>query len=161
MSQCYFAGIKGLIRLVRTLYESPQGAEPFNQKVLNEKIFIALSACPYYDCCGNDQIMKNQLKYINDVICNLKRPHPYKNVFFIIKDSLIDYGSLLEKDFSKFEAQHRFEKDTGEKNNPDNKAKIKVSRLLEKIKMTSNQMQTKRSKEYANRKIWRPSDSSL
>jgi hypothetical protein len=112
----YFRGLKGIIHRFKIAFLSTAASEPLNEEILAQKIFIALTTCPYYYCGGNKEpALIPTFAFIDGIIGNFRKPYPYEDIFLLIKNAIDTYGSLIERDFSLFQTEPRPEVD-GEEN---------------------------------------------
>ncbi|MBI5556052.1 MAG: hypothetical protein HY885_00280 [Deltaproteobacteria bacterium] len=112
----YFKGLKGIIRRFKIAFLSTEASESLNEEILAQKIFIALTTCPDYYCCGNKEPARiPAFAFIDGIIGNFRKPYPYEDIFLLTKNAIDAYGSLIERDFSVFQTEPRPEID-GEEN---------------------------------------------
>jgi hypothetical protein len=102
----YFKGLRGLFRRLKILCAMTSESPPLNEHVLAQKIFVALSTCPYYYCVGYED-ERRITDFIDTIIKEFGKPYPYEDLFLLIKNSITSYGALIENDFAQFTIPRR------------------------------------------------------
>ncbi len=128
----YFRGLRGIIRRIKLALSTTDSSQRLDEEILSQKIFIALSSCPYY-YCGNSEDEARLPAFIDGLISKFSKPYPYEDLYRLINEAITAYGSLMEKDFAQFKAEKR--QDPAEDNSPSppNSAEVLLGRLLNKI----------------------------
>ncbi|MBU0964886.1 MAG: hypothetical protein KKA54_00770 [Proteobacteria bacterium] len=133
----YFRGLWGIIRRLKLALSATDGSGSIDKDILSQKIFIALSSCPYY-YCGNSEDAARIPDFIDSLISKFRKPYPYDDLFRLIKDAITTYGSLIEKDFAQFKAEKRPDPAEDEGSlSPPLMPEILMGRLLSKIETGS------------------------
>lgn len=138
----YFRGLWGIIRRLKLALSPTDSSGTLNKEILCQKIFIALSSCPYY-YCGNSEDAARIPGFIDNLISKFRKPYPSEDVYRLIKVAITTYGSLIEKDFAQFKVEKRT--DPAEKDNAPslpNPAEVLLGRLLNKIEAGSAQLRS-------------------
>lgn len=133
----YFSGLRGIIRRFRLAFStSDVSGRPLDEEILTQKIFIALSSCPYYYCGDNEDAIRIA-GFIDSLISKFKKPYPHDDLHRLIKDAITTYGSLIEKDFAQCKAEKR--PDPAEEDSPflPDSPEVLLGRLLVKIEAGS------------------------
>ncbi|MEW6519431.1 MAG: hypothetical protein AB1461_08460 [Thermodesulfobacteriota bacterium] len=129
----YFRGLRGLIRRIKLALTAMDNRGRLDAAALSQKIFIALSSCPYY-YCGVNEYAARITAFIDGLISTFSKPYPYEELHRLIKEAIATYGSLIEKDFAQFKAERR--PDTaadGDTASPQQTPEVLLGRLLDKI----------------------------
>jgi len=132
----YFRGLRGIIRRFKLAFSTSDVSGPLDEEILTQKIFIALSSCPYYYCGDNEDVTRIP-GFIDSFISKFRKPYPYEDLYRLIKDAITTYGSLIEKDFAQFKAEKK--PDPAEEDSPPlpNTPEVLLGRLLVKIQAGS------------------------
>ncbi|MCB2182023.1 MAG: hypothetical protein KQH63_08350 [Desulfobulbaceae bacterium] len=137
----YFSGLKGLMRLLKLQLFAKAEPGSSHLKLLTEKIYIALSTCPYYYCSKETDTQK-MIKFIEKLVHHLKKPFPYEDFFLILKKSIALYGSMIEKDFISFQAERKPPcAENASKPHQLPSPKIQLGRLISKIEVHTQHLQ--------------------
>jgi hypothetical protein len=129
----YFKGLRGFLRRLKIVFSGAGELAPLNDKVLAQKIFVALSTCPYYYCVGYDD-ERRLAEFIDTIIKEFGKPYPYEELFAVIKNAISAYGARIERDFAQFTIPRRPGQKEEEPPPPDGKdEENQLGRLLARI----------------------------
>lgn len=101
----FFRGFKGFIHRIKSYFFASITAVPLNKETLTQKIFVALSSCPYYYCTGKTEENVKLPDFVDSLINQYRKPYPYDDLHKLIMKTITDYGSLIEKDFDQFKTE--------------------------------------------------------
>ncbi|MCK9297039.1 MAG: hypothetical protein M0P70_18385 [Desulfobulbaceae bacterium] len=128
----YFRGLRGIIRSIKLALSTTDSSQRLDKEILSQKIFIALSSCPYY-YCGNSEDAARLPAFIDGLISKFSKPYPYEDLYRLINEAITTYGCLMEKDFAQFKAEKRPDPAEDNSPSPPNSAEVLLGRLLNKI----------------------------
>lgn len=147
-SSLYFKGFKGFFRLLRLLFASTSDSGFLNEKTISRKIEQTLSACPYYYGSGDADI-KKVTDFIDNNINYYKKPYPYEDLLFLIKQAIFTYGSTIEKDLFLHKVANQGEAEPAENEAVCGQAaqNITLGRLIAKIEARSQHIRSLQQKQ--------------
>lgn len=132
-SRDYFKGLRGLLRRLKIVFAAAGELSRLNDQMLAQKIFVALSTCPYYYCVGYED-EKRMTDFIDTIIKDFGKPYPYEDLFHLINNSIAAYGAVIEQDFSQFTISRRPGQEEAETPQTDGKGEEEqLGQLLARI----------------------------
>ncbi|MBI4792760.1 MAG: hypothetical protein HY789_08580 [Deltaproteobacteria bacterium] len=136
----YFQGLRGLLRRLKIVFAAANDRAPLNNQVLAQKIFVALSTCPYYYCVGYED-ERRVTDFIDTIIKEFGKPYPYDDLFHLINNAIAAYGALIEQDFAQFTITRRPGRGETEAPPPDGKGEEEqLGQLLARIEARADHL---------------------
>jgi hypothetical protein len=142
ISRGYFRGLRGIIRRFKLALSTTDGSGTLDEEILTQKIFIALSSCPYYYCGNNEDVIRIP-DFIDSLISKFRKPYPYDDLYRLMKEAISTYGSRIEKDFAQFKAERRPDpaEESASPSLPKT-AEVLLDRLLVRIETASDHLRS-------------------
>ena len=144
MSKNYFAGIKGLLRIIKLLFGSASGRQMISETELKEKLQTILSTCSLY-CSDSKNAIEKMKKFIHGHLEMYQKPFPYNELFAVSKKIIVQYGETVEKEIFRYQINpsrgtDREDEDAPGQNQLPGK-KISLGRLIARIEARASALQ--------------------
>jgi len=108
MTKSFFAGPKGIIRSMKLMVNSLTGHEAINQVELQLILEKALNTCKIFYGESQEDIKRMQT-FIDGLINQFIKPFPYDNIFSLVKQTVVEYGTEVEKFIKQYEIKKEFQ----------------------------------------------------
>ena len=144
MSESYFSGIKGLLRIIKLLFGSAGSKKMVNETELKEKLQKILNTCSLY-CSNNKDAIEEMREFIHGHLEMYHKPFPYNGLFDVCKKTLGLYGETVERTIFSYQIDPLRIKNGKDESPPEQNhssvKQISLGRLIARIEAHTSALQ--------------------